>query len=105
MLRLTAQMILQVQTTNNTCQILVDSVCAFQYPNLPEWSVGSKLKVLSGTGKWRKCKVVAANQTQLKIHYEGFHSKHDEWLDKASKRIGLFSASQSHQSFNLLQKQ
>jgi len=53
------------------------------------FKVGSKVRVLSRKGKWRLCKVVSTQYTQLKIHYEGYKKEHDEWIVKGDERITL----------------
>ena len=53
--------------------------------------VGSYVKILSKSNKWRDCIVLKiVDDKQLKIHYDGFNSRHDEWVDATSKRLGAF---------------
>jgi hypothetical protein len=43
--------------------------------------------VLSKTGKERECTIAEVFMDQVQIHYDGFDSRHDEWLPKDSTRI------------------
>jgi SM-20-related protein len=48
---------------------------------------GAKLRLRSRTGKWRTCTVMDVSDTQLKVHYDGFDRKYDEWVKKSSDRL------------------
>ena len=43
--------------------------------------------MFSKSRRWRFCRVVEATNTHVKIHYERFKDKHNEWLHKSSERI------------------
>ena len=63
-----------------------DPGCLDSYP------AGSSVYALSHTGTWRECTVVARvyrPQSRIKISWNGFSVKHDEWIDlsKDAKRV------------------
>jgi hypothetical protein len=46
------------------------------------YPVGAPVEVLSSSGSWRRCDVLEHRApSSIKIHYDGFASKYDEWLD------------------------
>ena len=45
---------------------------------------GATISVLSRTGNWRECSVVASDATRVRIHYNGYSSTHDEWISRDS---------------------
>jgi hypothetical protein len=47
----------------------------------PVLPLGTKLEILSQTGNWRQCSLVQKSSTSLKIHYDGFDSEYDEWIN------------------------
>jgi hypothetical protein len=57
----------------------------------PVLAIGSKLSVLSPTDKWRAAMVAEIDEEgdslRVKVHYEEFNSKHDEWINGNSDRI------------------
>ena len=42
---------------------------------------GSRVQALSKSGLWRECSMVKSQGTNVLMHYEGFDSKYDEWMD------------------------
>ncbi|CAK0851913.1 unnamed protein product [Prorocentrum cordatum] len=50
-------------------------------------SRGARVTVLSKTGKERACTIAEVLMGQVQVHYEGFDSRHDEWLPRDSTRI------------------
>eukprot|EP00742_Colponemidia_sp_Colp-10_P004703 GILJ01005016.1.p1 GENE.GILJ01005016.1~~GILJ01005016.1.p1 ORF type:complete len:538 (-),score=65.74 GILJ01005016.1:200-1813(-) len=60
---------------------------------LKQWYPGrdiqlyNRLDVLDTYHKWCEAFVIEMNDKQVKIHYKGFVSKWDEWIDKQSDRI------------------
>lgn len=53
----------------------------------PNFLVGARVMVLSPTGSTRDCVVLEVNVDKVKVHYEGFDGKFDEWIDVNSDRI------------------
>eukprot|EP01062_Namystynia_karyoxenos_P037916 TRINITY_DN27587_c0_g1_i10.p1 TRINITY_DN27587_c0_g1~~TRINITY_DN27587_c0_g1_i10.p1 ORF type:complete len:682 (+),score=116.76 TRINITY_DN27587_c0_g1_i10:77-2047(+) len=51
------------------------------------YTVGAKIHVLSKSGVKRICTVIAADATRVQVHYEGFTSAYDEWLERTSTRL------------------
>ena len=45
--------------------------------------VSTSVKVLSSSGKWRSCRIVGHKLPTgfVKVHYEGFATRFDEWID------------------------
>ena len=63
------------------------------------WAVDRK------DGRKYKCKIVQVKDELIKIHYHGWNSSHDEWIEKSSERLlgevcGDFGSSQGSQSLN-----
>jgi len=48
---------------------------------------GQQIRCKAPSGKARACTVIEATETQLKIHYDGFVARFDEWLPRDSHRI------------------
>jgi outer membrane protein assembly factor BamB len=51
---------------------------------------GDKVRVLSPTCNWRTCEVVAldpAKPKQIKVHYDGYASQFDEWVEVGGDRL------------------
>jgi len=46
-----------------------------------------QINVVSSSGKVRSCTIMDTTQELLKIHYNGFDDRFDEWLQKISDRI------------------
>ena len=46
--------------------------------------VGKTCMVLSQSGSWRECTIVAEKPGELLVHFDGFDSKYDEWLPHES---------------------
>eukprot|EP00935_MAST-01C_sp_MAST-1C-sp1_P001277 g1277.t1 len=56
----------------------------------PALDLGCKLSVLSPTGVWRSCTIVeidSKDKRRVKVHYDEFNAKHDEWIEPGSERI------------------
>jgi hypothetical protein len=57
----------------------------------PQFNLGAKLSVLSPTDKWRAASVAEVDGKdkclRVKVHYDEFDSKHDEWIDGSSDRL------------------
>merc|ERR1711964_705462 len=51
------------------------------------YAIGKEVQVRSKKGVERLCTVVDVGEGKIKIHYEGFAEKHDEWLELSSDRI------------------
>jgi len=49
--------------------------------------VGAAVVVVSKSGAERKSTVVEAKGDEVKIHFNGFEPKHDEWMSRLSSRI------------------
>merc|ERR1712048_357262 len=70
-----------------------DRILGMADPKLEE---GTKIKALSKKNKERICTIVEVDAASIKIHYEGFPDKYDEWIPKDSERIlGIAEASSS----------
>lgn len=50
---------------------------------------GAPISVLSPTQNWRECTVTESDKARVKIHYNGYHPEHDEWIAKSSDRLRL----------------
>ena len=56
------------------------------------FTTGGKVRVLSPTNNWRDCTVLGSDATRIQIHYDGYASQHDEWIDKTSSRLDKMDA-------------
>src|SRR5438552_2470719 len=53
------------------------------------WKVGDQIEV-QWQGDWYKAEVIEVKEAQYKIHYVGYASSWDEWIDKSRIRaIGI----------------
>lgn len=52
--------------------------------------VGQRVEALDEKNKWLHSTLIDASEKQVKIHYQGFHPKYDEWIDRNSDRIRPF---------------
>lgn len=52
-----------------------------------EFKSGDKLKILSPTGNERAVTCIETDDSRIKVHFEGYEDKFDEWLPKDSQRI------------------
>ena len=50
---------------------------------------GAPISVLSPSQNWRECTVIESDKARVKIHYNGYHPEHDEWIAKSSDRLRL----------------
>jgi len=50
-------------------------------------SVGQQVKVKSTSGQWRDTTIVESKDGRVRVHYDGFDSKYDEWLKTDSERV------------------
>lgn len=53
--------------------------------------VGSRVSVLSRTGKWRTCVIIETRADEVYVHYEGYRDKYDEWVPQNSDRIAFLA--------------
>jgi hypothetical protein len=60
-------------------------------PPTPSGLVGTTIKVLSKTENWRDCVVTdcEVGGSGLRVHYEGYDAKWDEWIEHGSERLRL----------------
>merc|ERR1711879_210084 len=56
-------------------------------PRGSAFPIGKKLIVLSETGFYRETQVKMVSADSIKIHYIGYESTYDEWVDEHSSRI------------------
>jgi len=49
--------------------------------------LGKECQLLSPSGSWRECTVVEERPGEVKVHYDGFDSQHDEWIGTDSPRL------------------
>ena len=49
--------------------------------------LGKECRLLSPSGSWRECTVVEDRPGEVKVHYDGFDSQHDEWIGTDSPRL------------------
>ncbi|CAF0916481.1 unnamed protein product [Brachionus calyciflorus] len=52
-----------------------------------EWKLGDQCEACDQSKNWFKCKIIQMDETRVKIHFCGWNSRYDKWIDKNSDEI------------------
>lgn len=57
-----------------------------------ELKIGQWVDVKDSVNQWLEAQVIKVNESEMKVfvHYNGWSSRWDEWIDMKSDRIALF---------------
>lgn len=58
-----------------------------QSSTLIDWKLGDFGESCDHTKNWYRCKIIQVEDSRVKVHFCGWNSRYDKWVDKNSKEI------------------
>eukprot|EP01084_Bolivina_argentea_P249926 418543_1 len=91
---------------NHVCQLHTHTPIPYKKHTLLSYKIGTKCDCLDSTDKWYSASIVeiSSNNKLLKIHYNAWDSKYDEWINKDSYRISPLHTNTQDNNYEIKQE-